>query len=329
MSVPNMKTQMGVGLAVLSVLAAEGKDFSREELNAMLDKLAASPEPKVKRGPMAMCYVTMMPKSKAFDYSCRKCGMRTHYPENYEGLGEKLAFYRDGAAKLRGMGLGIALDESSLCRHCTTLKALDIPTSGVIVSEPKPTSDNGRWLKRFGLRIGDAVTVKEWGRQHCRVLPRNIEYWIPEKYIDKEGRVIGDVVNVRYVPLVKGDGAFVATKGDVLQRLDAQPQDPDGWVRVEAPMRILMTSPEDYRVRSDMIGKREYKEGEDTHLKRIESLAWVINGKRSVVDRGDIELLEKFMKGDVYLRDGSDGDSVSMKSQLPRLRELLGVGSEK
>lgn len=39
----------------------------------------------------------------------------------------------------------------------------------------------------------------------------------------------------------------------------------------------------------------------------------------------DVELLEKFMKGNVYLRDGSRGDSVSMKSQLPRLRELLGV----
>ena len=60
------------------------------------------------------------------------------------------------------------------------------------------------------------------------------------------------------------------------------------------------------------------------HLQRMESLAWVINGKRILADRSDVELLEKFMKGDVYLRDGSDGDSVSMKSQLPRLRELLG-----
>ena len=181
-----MKTKIGVGLAALSALAAEGKDFNREELNAMLDKLAASPEPKVRRGPTAMCYEMAMPERKSFDYLCRKCGMRTHYPENYEGLGEELAFYRDGAAKLRGMGLGIALDESALCRHCTTLKALDIPTSGVIVSEPKRTLDNKWWLKRFGLRIGDSVTVKEWGRRQCSVLPRNIEYWIPEKYIDKE-----------------------------------------------------------------------------------------------------------------------------------------------
>ena len=51
--------------------------------------------------------------------------------------------------------------------------------------------------------------------------------------------------------------------------------------------------------------------------------------KRILADRSDVELLEKFMKGNVYLRDGSDGDSVSMKSQLPRLRELLGVGSGK
>jgi len=316
--------KIGVGVAVLSALAAEGKDFDRAELNAMLDKLAASPEPKVKRGPTAMCYSMALPERKAFDYSCRKCGMRTHYPENYVGLEEELAFYRDGAAKLRGMGLGIALDESALCRHCTTLKDLDIPTSGVIVSEPKRTSDNEWWLKCFGLRIGDSVAVKEWGRHRCRVLPCNIEYWVAGKYIDKDGRVTGDKVNVRYVPLVKGDGAFVAKKGDVLTRLDARPGDPAGWVRVEAPLRILMTSPNSYYVDSGMIGKRGYEEGRDAHLQRLELLAWVINGKRTVVDRGDIELLEKFMKGEVYLRDGSDGDSVSMKSQLPRLRELLG-----
>lgn len=40
----------------MSALAAQGKDFDRTELNAMLDKLAASPEPKAKTGPMAMCY---------------------------------------------------------------------------------------------------------------------------------------------------------------------------------------------------------------------------------------------------------------------------------
>ena len=101
-----MKMKIGIGLAALSALAAKGKDFNREELNAMLDKLAASPEPMQRCGPTAMCYKMAMPERKSFDYLCRKCGMRTHYPENYEGLGEELAFYRDGAAKLRGIGAG-------------------------------------------------------------------------------------------------------------------------------------------------------------------------------------------------------------------------------
>ena len=51
-------------------------------------------------------------------------------------------------------------------------------------------------------------------------------------------------------------------------------------------------------------------------------------GKRMLADRSDVELLEKFMKGDVCLRDGSGGDSISMKSQFPRLRELLGEPKE-
>ena len=85
-----------------------------------------------------------------------------------------------------------------------------------------------------------------------------------------------------------------------------------------------MGSPNAYSVELTMVGNRMYEEGEDAHLQRIESLAWVINGKRILADRSDVELLEKFMKGNVYLRYGSDGDSISMKSQLPRLRELLG-----
>ena len=52
-----MKTEIGVGAAVLAAFAAEGKDFDRAELNAMLDKLAASPEPKSATLMMATCYV--------------------------------------------------------------------------------------------------------------------------------------------------------------------------------------------------------------------------------------------------------------------------------
>ena len=66
-----MKMKIGVGVAVLSALAAEGKDFNREELNAMLDKLAASPEPAVRRGPMAMCYAPVIPRPVGFEYICK------------------------------------------------------------------------------------------------------------------------------------------------------------------------------------------------------------------------------------------------------------------
>ena len=89
-------------------------------------------------------------------------------------------------------------------------------------------------------------------------------------------------------------------------------------------MKTQMESPSTCTAELAMIGNRVYEEGKDAHIQRIESLAWVINGKRILADRSDVELLEKFMKGNVYLRDGSDGDSISMKSQLPRLRELLG-----
>ncbi len=324
-----MKTEIGVGAAVLAALAAEGKDFDREELNAMLDKLAALPEPKVKHGPTAMCYSMALPERKSFDYLCKKCGTRTHYPENYEGLESQLAFYRDSAVKLRGMGLDIKLDESALCRHCASLKDLGIPTAGVIVAEPRRTKDNKWVYESFGLRVGDPVIVKEWGHRYCSVHPRDPEYWISEKFIDKDGHVTGDEVNVRYVPLVKGRGAFFAKKGDVLTRLAAKPGDPTGWVRVEAPLRIQMESPSTCTAELVMIGNRVYEEGKDAHLQRIELLAWVINGKRVLADRSDVELLEKFMKGNVYLRDGSDGDSVSMKSQLPRLRKLLGAETAK
>ena len=69
-----MKTTLGVGISVLSALAAQGKDFDRTERNAMLDRLAASPEPKVRRGPMAMCYKMVMPDAEEVRFTCPKCG---------------------------------------------------------------------------------------------------------------------------------------------------------------------------------------------------------------------------------------------------------------
>ena len=101
-----MKTTLGVGISVLSALAAQGKDFN-------------------------------------------------------------LAFYRDSAVRLRGLGLNVVLDESALCRHCTTLKALGVPTTGVIVSEPK-SKQEGDWVcKSFGLRVGGLL--RRWQARSVRL----------------------------------------------------------------------------------------------------------------------------------------------------------------
>ena len=111
-------TQIGIGIAALSALAVEGKDFNRAELNAMLDRLAASPEPKVRRGPQATCYSVAVPQPERFEYVCKNCGMHTVYPRNNRRMANTLSRYRDDAASLRALGLDIALDESVLCQKC-------------------------------------------------------------------------------------------------------------------------------------------------------------------------------------------------------------------
>ena len=90
-------TQIGIGIAALSALAVEGKDFNRAELNAMLDRLAASPEPKVRRGPQATCYKMAMPQPERFECVCKECGMYTIYPMNTRRMANTLARFRDDA----------------------------------------------------------------------------------------------------------------------------------------------------------------------------------------------------------------------------------------
>jgi len=118
-----MKTELGVSVAVLAALAAHGKDFDRATLNAMLEKLAALPEPKIKNGPMAMCYKMALPVPVEVRHVCPKCETVTRFVSVC--MKNDLAFLRDGAVALKGMGLDIALDESPLCRACTPNFALE------------------------------------------------------------------------------------------------------------------------------------------------------------------------------------------------------------
>ena len=175
-----MKTQMtqiGIGLAALSALAVEGKDFNREELNAMLDKLAASPEPKVRRGPQATCYKMAMPQPERFEYVCKKCGTHTVYPENINQMANALARYRDEAAKLKALGLDIALDESALCQKCN------------------PTQDfcwiNAQYISETGELLGDSVNLRAEPKLESKVLGKVSKYRGPLRRLPAKAGIEG------------------------------------------------------------------------------------------------------------------------------------------
>ena len=284
----------------------------------MLDKLAASPEPKQIRGPIAMCYATALNECEEFDYVCKKCGRRTHYAGSWRhDVKGSLAFYRDAAANLRGKGLPISLDESSLCSHCVSLQSLGWPTHGVVIAEPKDRDES----ERFGLRIAEKVQILDIHGEELEIRPSKLEYWISEKFLDATDKVTADDVWIRYVPLAKGHGACQIDRGTRVKRCPRRQTDPQGWVRIELP-EDGWNDP--YFVNRAVVGKYAYDEDRGASPKRVTKLAWIINGIRTAVEREDPWLLERFLNGDVYFRDGKMGPSESMKSKLPRLRELLG-----
>ena len=113
-----MKTSIGVGISVLSALAAQGKDFDRTELNAMLDRLAVLPEPKGELGVSAMCYIQRLPQPENYTNICSTCGAKTVYPQDLGTRRERMRKLRDGVVDLKARGLNISLDDSCLCPTC-------------------------------------------------------------------------------------------------------------------------------------------------------------------------------------------------------------------
>ena len=318
-----MKTQIGVGVAVLSALAAEGKNFDRDELNAMLDKLAASPEPKVRQGPGAMCYSPAMPRPEVFEYVCKKCGTHTVYLKNTLRIGSVLARYREEAASLRALGLDIVLDESVLCSKCRTAKELNIATSGVILNSQDDLS----------LRAGEPVTIIEYGHSRCQILPlvQQSDYWISAQYISDKGEVLGNSVNIRSKPLSLGRVVARVDKGIVLKRLPAKKGDPKEWVRIEPLPLWKMKEDIDFQrgmsVATKDIGGFSYDEAEGAAPARFSRLAWVINGKRSIVQTYDARILKAFLTGQKTW-EGAMDEERSLKGSLSRLNVLLGPDVE-
>ena len=320
----HMQTQMtriGIGFAALSALAAEGKDFDRAELNAMLDKLAASPEPKSATWMMASCYVRVMPRPAGFEYVCKKCGNHTVYLENTRQMANVLARRRDEAASLKALGLDISVDESVLCQKCRSAKELGLPTAGTIVKRP----DKGSEAERFAWHIGDKVRITEaYDSGWCRVLPASSNAWVSAEYISENGNILGDGVRIRLAPSLDATVLGSLYKAHPpLKRLPARPDDPVGWACVEWP-------PEDdhylgYSVKSRFIGDLSYDEKDFVAPCRIDKLAWIINGKRVVVNDDDAKILKAFLTGEKTIKDRF-GRKTSLKGELRRLRKLLEPG---
>ena len=310
---------IGIGVASLAALATEGKDFDRAELNAMLDKLAASPEPKVRIGPLATCYVVGIPRPEVLEYVCKKCGTHTVYPKNTLQMKNVLSRCRDGAASLRALGLDITLDESVLCSKCHSAKELDIPIRGKIVN-PVPNMD---------FSIGEEVAIISHGLINCKVASLSPDRWISAQYISETGEVLGSYVNIRLKPNLGSSVIHQVYKGTNLERQTPRPGDPEKWVRIRRPSNGSDHYWPNYDavIPTDCLGEFTYDEKDCPSLKRMNCLAWVINGKRSIVKNNDIEILRAFLRGDKTRHD-QFGEKIPLKSDLPRLKVLLGSDVE-
>ena len=320
-----MKTTLGVGISVLSALAAQGKGFDRAELNAMLDKLAASPEPDIKMPlVMATCYVMMMPKDESYEYVCPVCGLKTHYAHDKYRIVKKLDTLRAAAARLKGKGLNVELDERCMCQAC----GRDIvPTGGEIVKVPtaEPMKSNFCW------KAGDKIVISSLDRLHCRFDPANPEYWIYGKYVSPDGELLGSMVRVRTRPDVES-AVYAQLSGRNywhLKVLPRRPGDPAEWVRVEKPVPKNDRSSSCagrgcFEVYRSYVGNFTYGDRPDYEYDRgrLEWLLWKINGRFCAIQDNDIALLDAFMDQ----REVFDIDryrKISLKSCLPRLRRLL------
>ena len=241
------------------------------------------------------------------------------YPKNEKQMANVLARRRDEAANLKALGLDIAVDESVLCQKCKSAEELGLPTAGTIVKRP----DKGSEAEKFAWHIGDKVRITEaYDSGWCRVLPASSNAWVSAGYISEKGNILGDGVSIRLAP--RSDATVLGSlyrAHPPLKRLPARPGDPADWVRVEWP-------PEDdhylgYSVKSRFIGDLSYDEKDFVAPCRIDRLAWIINGKRVVVNDDDAKILKAFLTGEKTIEDRF-GRKTSLKGELRRLRKLLG-----
>ena len=311
-----MKTELGISVAVLSALAAQGKEFDRTELNAMLDKLAASPEPKnTIIHCVAMCYVRSIPKPEDYKFICRTCGHVTLYKEDRTLMRSRLERLRDSVAKLKGMGLDIALDESVLCEVCGKGR---IPVRGEVVKEPEDESER----REFPWKNGDKVAIRRISGGIATVGALTDVLWVHGECIDDEGRIMRPNVRVRIRPDVESAVVNLATKGEKCERLPRQDGDPEAWVRIRLPKwQQNDAGIGELKIDASLIGNFTYDDAV-CNANRMHYLDWIITGNRVRIKDRDVDLLTAFLSGSKTIDVGARFNE-SLKSSLPRLRQLL------
>ncbi len=249
------------------------------------------------------------PKLEGYTHVCKKCGGATHYPKSYTEPRSTVEGLRDGCAKLRSLGLDIALDESVLCRHCVSADKLKIPRFATVV----------RRADYSNRRIGDKVEYlySRVGTSWWCVAPRGTRYWVNHRYIDDDGNILGNNVCIRLHPDLKDPADGHANKGDKMKILC---KDGD-WVGVEwrAPYPIPWPA--------SCFGDVEYGEGEDASLSRIVNhFEWSIKGRRSQANLNDMELLLAYMRGATEVQRGCIMSPI--EEYKSRINELISAVDE-
>jgi hypothetical protein len=147
--------------------------------------------------------------------------------------------------------------------------------------------------------------------------------------VSETGEILGDSVNVRIAPRIDAKVVWLVSKSDKpVRRLPAKPGDPAEWVRIEARKEWFQISEEttgrhSFPVPKKLLGDLSYGSGASSNPARFNKLAWVIDGKRTIVRTYDARILKAFLTGKTIWKRECD-EEVSVKNALPRLRELLG-----
>ena len=315
-----MKTTLGVGISVLSALAAQGKDFDRTELNAMLDRLAASPEPKIEPDAGAMCYEMAEPRLESYEHQCRKCGAKTVYPPDQKEWRRYLRTLRNGALSLKAKGLNIELDDSCLCRKCgkevfiAGENGLSITNRGKIAAVPQ----DGEERRKFGWRIGDELQIVGMEDGMFRVRPISKEVWIRQGDVEPNSGLILKRAELLLHPEDSAYALWAYDPGEKVKVIKGKAGDPSGWLRVEKSFPPEWTVDVDPRYVGEMTCLKE----NIGHPDRFRHLAWVINGRRIDARSSDIEILSAFLSNKRIVADEFDNQE-PLKKYLPRLRKLL------